>query len=402
VNRLRVAFLVTDKRQCDGDYANPVPSFGTAPDGLLAGFSELGYAQTTADKDHSFEIHVISCTQQAMPSPGMLGPHIWFHSLLVPKLGWLRTGYQGCIRAVGKKLREIQPDLVHAQGTERDCALSAVFSPHPKILTIHGNLRMIEKTIHFPPFSALWLQARLEGFAVPRFDGVVCISSYTRDAVAHETPKTWIVPNAVNPRFLEEGRQRLMSPTHVPSALSPEPPVILVVANICERKNQNSFIRSLDSLAAQKPFTVKFFGSTDNDSYSQEFHSLVSTRPWCRYEGFISPDALAKELRAATILGLPTHEDNCPMVVLEAQAAGVPVIASHVGGIPDLIEDQVTGLLINPRDPASMRDATDRLLTDANLRSTLAVNAHHRAMEAYHPRVIAQKHLDVYRQVLGD
>ena len=73
-------------------------------------------------------VHVVSCTQQPMRSPEKLAGNIWFHSLHVPKLGWLRTGYQGCIRAVRRKLRAIQPDLVHGQGTERDCALSAIFS----------------------------------------------------------------------------------------------------------------------------------------------------------------------------------------------------------------------------------------------------------------------------------
>ena len=56
----------------------------------------------------------------------------FYHSLIVPKLGWLCTGYQGFIRAPRKKIWELQPDIVHGQGTERDCALSAVFSGFPQ------------------------------------------------------------------------------------------------------------------------------------------------------------------------------------------------------------------------------------------------------------------------------
>ena len=55
----------------------------------------------------------------SLASPEKIAPNIFYHSLLVPKIGWLRTGYQGCIRAVRKKLQEIQPDIVHSQGDRK-------------------------------------------------------------------------------------------------------------------------------------------------------------------------------------------------------------------------------------------------------------------------------------------
>ena len=97
----------------------------------------------------------------------------------MPRIGWLRTGYQGCIRAARKKLREIQPDIVHGQGTERDCAISAAFSGFPNVVTVHGNMRKIARANCARPFSFLWLAARLEGFTLPRTDGVVCITRIT-------------------------------------------------------------------------------------------------------------------------------------------------------------------------------------------------------------------------------
>ena len=77
------------------------------------------------------ELHVVSCIRRPVNAPARLAPNIFFHSLCVPKIGWLRTGYQGCIRAVRKKLKVIQPEIVHGQGTELDCALEAVFSGRP-------------------------------------------------------------------------------------------------------------------------------------------------------------------------------------------------------------------------------------------------------------------------------
>jgi len=65
-----------------------------------------------------------------------------------------------------------------------------------------------------------------------------------------------------------------------------------------------------------------------------------------RLSGFASRTDLKAHLRQATLLALPSLEENCPMVVLEAMAAGVPVVAARVGGVPDLIEEGKTGILL--------------------------------------------------------
>jgi glycosyltransferase involved in cell wall biosynthesis len=425
---MKIAILTTDSREHFADYGNPTPYFGTAPQGLLFGFAELGKAareklkdetgklkgeaseHSTLDVLHStpVEIHVISCTHQPMRSPEKLADNIWFHSLHVPKWGWLKTGYLGCILAVRKKLRKIHPDLVHAQGTERDCAMSAVFTPYPKLLTIHGNLRLISKTVQLRPF--MWFQSLLEGFVVPRFDGIVCITSFTKQFVEREAKKTWVVPNAVDPTFLALGekRERLKDETrklkvgNIESvAESPTgPPIILVVGTIYPLKNQNAFICALDSLATEKHFLVKFFGHRDEEEYGREFQSFVTERPWCHYGGMIGRDELREEFANATMLALPTLEDNCPMVVLEAMASGVPVVASKVGGVPDLIEDGRTGLLFNPLEPASMCHSVDMLLNSPMLRMALAETAKKQALIRFAPKVIAQRHLEIYREVL--
>src|SRR5947207_976160 len=109
--KLKLALLMTDAREHWREYEKTEPYFGTAPAALLDGFAML---------DEEVEVHVVSCTQRCMSSPEQLSSNVWFHSLLAPKLGWLRTGYQGCIRAVRKALPQIRPDIVHAHGTERD------------------------------------------------------------------------------------------------------------------------------------------------------------------------------------------------------------------------------------------------------------------------------------------
>jgi len=89
------------------------------------------------------------------------------------------------------------------------------------------------------------------------------------------------------------------------------------------------------------------------------------------------------------------------MVVLEAMAAGVPVIAANIGGVPDLIEDGKTGLLCDPHKAASMSGAVEKLLAQPQLARTLATTANRSAQERFHPAVIARRHLEIYREVLA-
>src|SRR6202020_993017 len=98
---MKVAILTTDNREHYRNYAATAPSFGAAPEALLQGFATMS----------DLEVHVISCTQKPMKSPEKLTENTWFHSLYVPKVGWMRTSYQGCIRAVRRKLKVILPDI---------------------------------------------------------------------------------------------------------------------------------------------------------------------------------------------------------------------------------------------------------------------------------------------------
>ena len=377
---LKIAMLITDARVPGGLYDGPLPSLGTAPDALLQGFAGRP----------EIEIHVLSCVQQPVLSPAKLAPNIFYHSLLVPKLGWLRTAYQGCIRAVRKKLRDIKPDLVHAQGTERDCALCAVFSGHPNLLTIHGNMRLVAALNHARPFSFLWLQARLEQFTLPRTDGVVCITNYTRAAVENLARQTWVLPNAVDASFFE-----------VQAAPDPaSPSIILCVGAVCLRKNQNDFIRALDPLAARKKIKLVFVGRTYADAYSEEFLQLVRERTWCEHIPFSGRDRVRAFFQSAAVVALPTREDNCPMVVLEAMAAGVPVLASNVGGVPDLIQHEVTGLLCDPERPETFREGVARFLDDRTLAGRIATEAKIQAQRRFHPAAVARRHLEIYREIL--
>jgi glycosyltransferase involved in cell wall biosynthesis len=322
-------------------------------------------------------------------SPAKLADNIFFHPLHVPKIGWLRTGYQGCIRAVRRKLREIQPDIVHGQGTERDCAMCAVYSGYPNVLTIHGNMRLVAKILGAKPFTYYWFASILERHCLRRTNGVVAISSYTKSNISSHARKSWLLPNAVHPSFFAIRRQPDL------------PPRILCPANIGTRKNQLGLIEALDPLAKETSFRLIFAGSgAEADPYFQKFMQAVAGRSWCEYLGPLDRRALQDQMERAACGVLPSFEDNCPMVVIEAATAGVPFAASSVGGVPDLIKHGETGMMFDPHRPQSIRDALFPIIQEPHFAEKLAVAAHTRALSQFSAKHIAGEHVAIYRQAI--
>lgn len=101
----------------------------------------------------------------------------------------------------------------------------------------------------------------------------------------------------------------------------------------------------------------------------------------------------------ADLLVLPSHSEGSPNVVLEALAAGLPILATAVGGVPEILTHEQTGLLVPPRDPPAMAAALERLSAEPALRSQLAAAAL-RHSRVFTPEARYQSILGVYREVL--
>ena len=105
---------------------------------------------------------------------------------------------------------------------------------------------------------------------------------------------------------------------------------------------------------------------------------------------------------AADALVLPSHTEGSPYVLLEAMAAGLPVVATAVGGIPEMVEDETSALLVAPRDARLMAWAIARILTDDELAQRLAMNASALAATRYSPEAYFRSLVEIYRGLIKD
>jgi hypothetical protein len=104
-------------------------------------------------------------------------------------------------------------------------------------------------------------------------------------------------------------------------------------------------------------------------------------------------------LQQAAQRRLPSLADNCPMVVLEAAAAGGPVAAAKSGGLPDLIEPEETRLLFDPADSDSISGAVAKLLINRDYAEGLAIEAGMQARERCHAQTAARRHVAIYSEI---
>ena len=112
-------------------------------------------------------------------------------------------------------------------------------------------------------------------------------------------------------------------------------------------------------------------------------------------------DDVPERLAAADVFVLSSRSECMPISVLEAMAAGLPVVASAVGGLPEMVEDGHTGYLVAPGDAAALGEALARLVADPDLRRRMGAAGRRRARERFDLPAFAAAHLDLYERGLA-
>ncbi len=381
---MKIALITLDDRDERRLYARSDPFFGTAIAALLDGMERVP----------DCEIHLVCCARKPLASPAKLAGNLCFHSLLVPQMGWLRSGYWGCIRAVRRKLREIGPDLVHGQGTERYCAISAAHSGYPNVVTIHGNMaRMSRFAANWREKMVFWLTARLEKQALGRTDGVFCNSSYTESIVRPQARRTWRVPNALRLPFF--------SPLQIrPANLRP---ILLNIGTVAAHKQQVEILRWAKGLHDQGiDFELRFMGTRDEASdYGRLFVRELAAAQVCGYAsywGFRGVDELLKQLDHANALIHCAKEEAFGLVVAEALARNLKLFSMKTGGVTDIALGVDGVELVDPDDWSELNNRV-RMWIEAGYSSPRHAASVMR--ERYHPDKVARRHLEIYDEVLA-
>ncbi|MFH1620160.1 MAG: glycosyltransferase [bacterium] len=203
-----------------------------------------------------------------------------------------------------------------------------------------------------------------------------------------------IIPNPINAAGFQTDGNRLPA----------ERPQILFTGRFELRKGTHILIKSIPKILAKHQNARFIFIGSDcgTRSYCEKLVKNQDCEGSVVFIDRLSRHLLAKYYDESTMCVFPSLWENFPYTCLEAMSAGKPVVASRTGGFPDIIEDNVSGLLVPAGDHCALADAILKLLEDSPLLGTMGRNARKRMLDLCNPAAAATKTLEVYnRAVFG-
>ncbi len=231
-------------------------------------------------------------------------------------------------------------------------------------------------------------------------DKVVAVSESLRRRIpAPARAKCLVIPNAVDPAELAESEPR--RDIRAEFGIAPDALVVGVAGRLSPEKGQHIFLRALARARMQNTrlHGLLVGGGPEMETLQKEANALGLTAH-CAFTGQVN--GMGPYYRAMDIQALPSFSEGMPNAALEGMLLGKALVASRVGGVPEVVRDEKDGLLLPPGDEEALAAALLRLANDAALRERLGEAGRARALAEFTPRVRAGRILNLYTALLQD
>ena len=289
-----------------------------------------------------------------------------------------RLGFNLRIR---KTLRSIQADAIIGFD------LDGVFAPRGGMLhvaAIKGVLADEARHERGIARIALMMQSWLEARHVRRDDRVITSSAYSAGRIAAfygvDRAKIAIVPELID---LDAWDQALAA-----APREEGPPRILTVAHLYPRKGVDTLLRAFASVTGDA--VLRIVGTGPERERLKQLARVLDIADRVHFLGHVPYAALVTEYRNAALFALPTEQEGFGIVFLEAMASSLPIVATRVAAVPDVVSEGVTAMLANRGDESALARMLELLLADAVLRRKLGSAGRARASRFAAPVVARQ------------
>ena len=238
---------------------------------------------------------------------------------------------------------------------------------------------------------------RTTQYSIERSEVVTAVSHYLAQATLDMavTREIVVIPNAVDhqrfyPRRLPQLRLRYAHP---------DEKLLVHVSNFRPIKRTLDVIRVFREVSEQLGARLLMIGDGPERPHAVELASRLGVSGRVAFLG--SFPRVEELLAISDLFVLPSSQESFGLAALEAMASGVPVIATRIGGIPEVVSDQQTGLLFDVGDVAGMAQGALRLLGDEALYARMAAAARERAVSTFSEATVVPKYLEAYERAKG-
>lgn len=259
----------------------------------------------------------------------------------------------------------------------------------PVITTLHGtDITLVGNDRSYLPITK---------FSIEKSDGVTAVSVYLRDLTCKEFDihhSIEMIPNFVNCDVFQRSGNQELREKFVPNGER----ILVHVSNFRPVKRVMDVIEIFDQVQRKIPSRLIMVGDGPERS-SAEW--LVRNRALgCKVNFLGKQDSISEILSISDLMLLPSETESFGLVALEAMACEVPVIASAVGGIPEVVRDGIDGFLVPPRNVDLMAAKAIELLSSESLHHQMGNNARERAQESFCAHKIIVRYEDFYDRII--
>lgn len=258
-------------------------------------------------------------------------------------------------------------------------ATSALLRRRPQIEFVRGNkLQILPQAFGFPKgwfyYGSTWLFESWMDI-IRRLGQVITFTQGSELSEQYEKRNRGSVFSMM--MMVSANALRPVDEIEAAAASESSSPVILYVGRLSAEKGVDNLLKAVSILARDnRQFTLRVVGSGQEEANLRKLASNLGIDSSIEWAGRVShgPE-LFKEFDSATIFVLPSLSEGSPAAIAEAMARGIPVVASRVGGIPDLVKENETGLLVDAGDSRQLADAILKLMLDSEMRVRFAIKA---------------------------
>jgi glycosyltransferase involved in cell wall biosynthesis len=247
------------------------------------------------------------------------------------------------------------------------------------------------------------LMKTLDRHTVHRADRVCFLSKALAQDAGERTgipaDRVCILPNAIDTSAAGRALEEAAATARAHFGLSPADLVIATVGRLHRQKGLATLLEAFRDLALEHPRGhLLLAGEGPERLMLEERARALRIAERVSFIGMV--EAPWNVLSAADVFVLPSFYEGMPNVILEAMAASLPVVATTVGAVPEMIENGHEGILVPPGDPAALTAALERLAWSADLRSTMGRRGHEKVKRYFSPDVTMRKLHELYESLL--